>query len=88
MPKDTYKPTYTPNESRVVDYLEVILNSVEGKGWVGAGEDPIGFLIASHMTIRQDVIALRKENAQLKFILGPRSNFPPEPIPCPSKKGA
>ena len=34
---------YTPEEQRVCDYLQEITD-----GSVGCGDDPIGFLIASH----------------------------------------
>jgi hypothetical protein len=41
--RDMKTKPYTPDEQRVVDYINEI---TEGK--IGAGNDPIGFLIASH----------------------------------------
>jgi len=37
---------YTPDEQRVVKYLVELTN-----GTIGGGDDPIGFLIASHATL-------------------------------------
>lgn len=39
---------YTPDEERVCDYLQRITASM-----VGCGDDPIGFLIASHAALVQ-----------------------------------
>lgn len=39
---------YTPEQSRVCDYLREITHDQ-----VGCGDDPIGFLIASHQMLRQ-----------------------------------
>ncbi len=41
--RDFEKHPYTPNELRFVEYLLELTN-----GSIGAGDDPIGFLIASH----------------------------------------
>lgn len=45
--RDMTANPYTPDEQRAVDYLIKIT-----KGLVGAGDDPIGFLIASHNYLR------------------------------------
>jgi hypothetical protein len=37
---------YTPEESRVCEYLQKVT-----KNQVGCGDDPIGFLISSHETL-------------------------------------
>lgn len=39
---------YSPDEQRVCDYIAVVSN-----GQIGAGDDPIGFLIASHRYLSQ-----------------------------------
>lgn len=41
--RDMNEKPYTPDEQRAVDYIQRITD-----GAVGAGSDPIGFLIASH----------------------------------------
>jgi hypothetical protein len=44
--RDIEKNPYTPDEQRVVDYLVKITG-----GSIGGGDDPIGFLIASHANL-------------------------------------
>jgi len=39
----THKPNYSADERRVVKYLSYLINDQ-----IGAGDDPIGFLIALH----------------------------------------
>ena len=48
MERDFDKQPYDVQEKRVCDYLQKI-----SKGMMGCGEDPIGFLIASHNMLRQ-----------------------------------
>lgn len=45
---------YSLDEQRVVDYLLKVMPDI------GAGDDPIGFLIASHAAIHHSNAALRK----------------------------
>lgn len=45
MERDFDTNPYTPGEQRVADYLDDLM---EGHG---AGDDPIGFLIASHASL-------------------------------------
>lgn len=45
--RDFEAKPYTPDEARVAEYLFELTN-----GNVGAGDDPIGFLIASHRVLR------------------------------------
>ena len=45
MARDLDTQPYTTDEQRVVDYLVKLTG-------IGAGDDPIGFLIASHATLR------------------------------------
>lgn len=55
---------YTPEQQRVAEYiLETTKNAV------GAGFDPIGFLMASHEYSRVELRNVLKENAQLKFVM-------------------
>lgn len=39
---------YTPDQRRVCDYLQEITN-----GQIGCGDDPVGFLIASHASLTE-----------------------------------
>ncbi len=41
------RPPYTPDQQRVVEYVTEITN-----GGIGGGDDPVGFLIASHAELR------------------------------------
>lgn len=41
--RDIEKHPYSPEEQRVADYIAELTNNQ-----IGAGDDPIGFLIASH----------------------------------------
>lgn len=41
---------YTPEQTRVCDYLREIT-----KDQIGCGDDPIGFLIASHRALRRRI---------------------------------
>ena len=47
---------YTPDEQRVVDYLLEATGGI-----VRAGDDPIGFLIASHRALAAGALAHRQE---------------------------
>lgn len=47
--RDMKANPYTPDEQRVVDYIIALTD-----GQVGAGSDPIGFLIASHSYIQRE----------------------------------
>lgn len=58
----TAKP-YSKDEERVVDYILHITD-----GTVGAGSDPIGFLIASHAFTQRERRRLVQENIVLKSI--------------------
>jgi hypothetical protein len=49
---------YTPDEARVCNYLLEITHNQ-----VGCGDDPIGFLIASHRELNRQLKELRKANA-------------------------
>ena len=44
---------YSPDEQRIVDYMTELC------GFPFTGKDPIGFIIASHATLRHDVMMLR-----------------------------
>lgn len=44
------KHTYTVEQRRVCDYLIKITH-----GMVGCGDDPVGFLIASHAALRRQL---------------------------------
>lgn len=52
--------SYTADEQKVVDYLLEIMPEI------GAGDDPIAFLIASHGSLYHTIKELKRENAQLK----------------------
>jgi hypothetical protein len=52
---------YTADEQRVVDYINLISD-----GAIGAGSDPIGFLMASHSYIQHERHKLITENKSLK----------------------
>lgn len=45
---------YDENEKRVSDYIQLITNGV-----IGSGDDPIGFLIASHHSILNELNELK-----------------------------
>jgi hypothetical protein len=47
--RDFESRPYTPDEQRVVGYLAELVPEI------GAGDDPIGFLIASHAALSQDL---------------------------------
>jgi hypothetical protein len=47
---------YTPEEKRVSDYIQEITG-----GLVGSGDDPIGFLLASHAQLRFDHDDLKRQ---------------------------
>lgn len=51
--RDLDKNPYTPEEQRVAEYL------VKLSG-IGAGSDPIGFLIAAHQYSREHLKQIRK----------------------------
>jgi hypothetical protein len=53
MERDFETNPYSPDEERVADYLIEIT-----AGAIGAGDDPIGFLIASHASLRETGRAL------------------------------
>jgi hypothetical protein len=55
-----HKP-YDYNEERACDYIQQLT-----KGVVGCGDDPVGFLIASHAAIVEDRDALRLYNLELQ----------------------
>lgn len=55
--RDIVNKPYSEDEKRVADYLTVITN-----GQIGAGDDPIGFLIASH---RYQVQITKDLNAEI-----------------------
>jgi hypothetical protein len=59
----------TSQENRVTDYLWDL-----NKGEIGAGDDPVGFLIASHASLHHEIAALRKEldqyDLQIRSALG------------------
>jgi hypothetical protein len=44
--RDIANNPYTPDEQRVSDYIQEIT-----EGMIGSGDDPIGFLIASHRVL-------------------------------------
>jgi hypothetical protein len=46
LPDQQPTPAYTPDQQRVAQYLHELT-----KGQIGAGDDPIGFLIASHAAL-------------------------------------
>jgi len=48
---------YSSDEQRVCDYLQKIL-----KGQIGCGDDPIGFLITSHIALSYE---LKRVNARI-----------------------
>lgn len=47
MDRDIVANPYRPDEQRVVDYLRSLMPDI------GAGDDPIGFLIASHQALSE-----------------------------------
>lgn len=51
--------SYSPDALRVCEYLQTIL-----KGQVGCGDDPVGFLIASHATLGAELKKARAELAK------------------------
>lgn len=53
--RDFDKNPYSPDELRVVEYLNRITNNE-----IGAGDDPIKFLIASHSALRIDLDATQR----------------------------
>ncbi len=55
---------YSLEEQRVVDYLLEITDNQ-----IGAGDDPIGFLIASHSSIRNELVAHTRLVAHLKLMI-------------------
>lgn len=59
--RDLNEKPYTADEKRVVDYITLITD-----GAVGAGSDPIGFLLASHSYIQRERHNLVTENLKLK----------------------
>lgn len=59
--RDMAAKPYTPDEQRVVDY---IISITDGK--VGAGDDPIGFLIASHAYTMRERVAEKVANQALQ----------------------
>jgi hypothetical protein len=59
--RDLHEKPYTADEQRVVDYINLITD-----GAVGAGSDPIGFLLASHSYIQRERHNLITENGSLK----------------------
>lgn len=53
MTRDLKIEPYRPDEQRVVAYLREIMPDI------GAGDDPVGFLIASHASLRERVQEFR-----------------------------
>ena len=51
-------------KQRVIDFLVEIT-----KGQVGVGEDPVGFILASHALLAHQRNQLRLENESLSFML-------------------
>jgi hypothetical protein len=58
MDRDIIKDPYDKQERRVCDYLQKLL-----EGMIGCGDDPVGFLIASHNALSEQArtyaVALR-----------------------------
>lgn len=52
--RDIKSHPYSPDEQRVCDYIAAIT-----KGQVGCGDDPIGFIIASHAALAQQLKATK-----------------------------
>lgn len=61
--RDFEKKPYTKDEQRAVDYIQLITG-----GTVGAGDDPIGFLIASHSYTQRERRKAAEEIRQLKQV--------------------
>jgi hypothetical protein len=61
--RDMIAKPYSAEESRVADYIVALTD-----GAVGAGSDPIGFLIASHNYIQLERRKLVEENVLLKAV--------------------
>lgn len=64
--RDFNEKPYTPDELRVVDYISQITD-----GMIGAGSDPIGFLLASHNSIsqqRRELATLKSDQQSLMFV--------------------
>ena len=58
------KPFYTPDQERVVEYILELTNDE-----IGAGDDPIGFILASHAHLREQLRSAVKMNNQLKMMV-------------------
>lgn len=58
---EVFEKEYSSDEERVSDYIQEITNNQ-----VGSGNDPIGFLIASHKHFVSECKLLRQSNDNLK----------------------
>jgi hypothetical protein len=56
MERDIEKNPYTPDEQRVADYISGVTNNM-----IGAGDDPIAFLMASHSLLRKEHYTQKRE---------------------------
>lgn len=61
-PRSIEKLPYTPDEQRVVEWLLKVSNNS-----IGGGDDPIGFLLASHEMINHERLELKREVAALRL---------------------
>lgn len=61
--------SYSPEEQRVSDYIQEIT-----KGMIGSGDDPIGFLIASHRMLSE----ISKADQMLYDSLNEVGSVPPK----------
>lgn len=62
---------YDKHETRVVDYIDDLTD-----GTIGAGHDPVGFLIASHATLAQHIQELAGAlKGEWDRVIGEVANF-------------